>query len=119
MQQSFYAGSPAVEESVTGIALDYKLMSQYTSFVAVDEKTAHDAGQQPHRPRQLLVPVPLPEGTQWEGFFGEGMEVGNRRLGVVNGLQLGLGAARGGRGRGAGPAGGGGGFGAGGGGGFG
>jgi Ca-activated chloride channel homolog len=120
MQQSFYAGSPAVEESVTGIALDYKLMSQYTSFVAVDEKTAHEAGEPPHRPRQLLVPVPLPEGTQWEGFFGEGVQVGNRRLGAVEGLQLGLGVGRGGRGRGAaGPAGGGGGFGAGGGGGFG
>jgi len=40
MQQSFYQGSPAVEEMVTAIALDYRLMSQYTSFVAVDGKEA-------------------------------------------------------------------------------
>ena len=47
MQQTFYQGSPAVEEMVTGIALDYRLMSQYTSFVAVDDKQGPDgrAGQ--------------------------------------------------------------------------
>jgi len=70
MHQTYYEGSPAVEEEVTGIALDYRLMSQYTSFVAVDEE---DAGEQvaPARPpRRMLVPVPLPEGTRWEGFFG-------------------------------------------------
>ena len=72
MQQTYYAGSPAVEEEVTAIALDYRLMSQYTSFVAVDEKDAEDiAKERPAQPpRRMLVPVPLPEGTQWEGFFG-------------------------------------------------
>ncbi len=74
MQQTFYQGSPAVEEMVTGIALDYRLMSQYTSFVAVDDKQAPTA--EPARPpRRMLVPVPLPEGTRWEGFFGEGEEL--------------------------------------------
>lgn len=72
MQQTYYVGSPAVEEEVTAIALDYRLMSQYTSFVAVDEKDAQDiAKERPAQPpRRMLVPVPLPEGTQWEGFFG-------------------------------------------------
>ena len=72
MQQTYYMGSPAVEEEVTAIALDYRLMSQYTSFVAVDEKDAEDiAKERPAQPpRRMLVPVPLPEGTQWEGFFG-------------------------------------------------
>lgn len=72
MQQTYYAGSPAVEEEVTAIALDYRLMSQYTSFVAVDEKDAKDiAKERPAQPpRRMLVPIPLPEGTQWEGFFG-------------------------------------------------
>ncbi len=72
MQQDFYQDSPAVEETVTAIALDYKLMSQYTSFVAVDadSETTSDAARPP---RRMLVPVPLPEGTRWEGFFdGEG-----------------------------------------------
>jgi hypothetical protein len=69
MQQSFYQGSPAVEEEVTSIALDYKLMSQYTSFVAVDS-TKVDTAEPARPPRRMLVPVPLPEGTRWEGFFG-------------------------------------------------
>lgn len=72
MQQTYYAGSPAVEEEVTAIALDYRLMSQYTSFVAVDANDAEKIGRQrpAQPPRRLLVPVPLPEGTRWEGFFG-------------------------------------------------
>jgi hypothetical protein len=74
MHQTYYHGSPAVEEMVTGIALDYKLMSQYTSFVAVDDKTPPSA-EPAKPPRQMLVPVPLPEGTRWEGFFGEREEL--------------------------------------------
>jgi Ca-activated chloride channel family protein len=74
MQQDFYQDSPAIEETVTAIALDYKLMSQYTSFVAVDSdsESTSDAARPP---RRMLVPVPLPEGTRWEGFFGEGEAV--------------------------------------------
>jgi Ca-activated chloride channel family protein len=71
MQQTYYQGSPAVEEEVTAIALDYRLMSQYTSFVAVDAKEAGKIKDRPAQPpRRMLVPVPLPEGTSWEGFFG-------------------------------------------------
>jgi hypothetical protein len=70
MQQSYYAGSPEVEEVVTALALDYKLMSQYTSFVAVDAANAAQVSEPAERPRRMLVPVPLPEGTRWEGFFG-------------------------------------------------
>ena len=70
MQQTFYQGSPAVEETVTAIALDYKLMSQYTSFVAVDSSKAADESAAATPPRRMLVPVPLPAGTRWEGFFG-------------------------------------------------
>jgi Ca-activated chloride channel homolog len=71
MQQTYYHGSPAIEEMVTGIALDYKLMSQYTSFVAVDSTKPVDDSAPPAMPRRMLVPVPLPEGTRWEGFFGD------------------------------------------------
>jgi len=55
-----------LKEKITELALEHKLVSAYTSFVAVDESTAA-AGQAP-----LLVPVEseLPEGTRYEGFFG-------------------------------------------------
>jgi len=84
MHQSYYQGSPAVEEMVTAIALDYKLMSQYTSFVAVDESKKVESTEPPKMPRRMLVPVPLPAGTRWEGFFGEqDGEEGLVRLGAV------------------------------------
>jgi Ca-activated chloride channel family protein len=55
-----------VKEKIIRLALEHRLVTEYTSFVAVDESTA-SAGQTP-----LLVPVEseLPEGTRYEGFFG-------------------------------------------------
>lgn len=73
MQQSHYLGSPAVEEEVTAIALDYRLMSQYTSFVAVDP-TMPAVSPPADPPQRMLVPVPLPQGTVYEGFFGDGLD---------------------------------------------
>jgi Ca-activated chloride channel family protein len=70
MHSTAYHGSPAVEEEVTALALDYRLMTQYTSFVAVDESTMGELDEPPRAPRRMLVPVPLPKGTNWEGFFG-------------------------------------------------
>lgn len=56
-----------VKERITMLGLRHSLVTQYTSFVAVDESPAA-AGQTP-----LLVPVEseLPEGTKYEGFFGQ------------------------------------------------
>jgi Ca-activated chloride channel family protein len=71
MQQTFYAGSPEVEAAVTDIALEYRLMSQYTSFVAVDQSTIGRVREPARPPRRMPVPVPLPEGTRYEGFFGD------------------------------------------------
>jgi len=53
-------------EKIIQLALEHNLVTEYTSFVAVDQST-HSAGQAP-----LLVPVEseLPEGTRYEGFFG-------------------------------------------------
>ena len=47
------------EEAVTELALEYQLMSQFTSFVAVDETVRNPDGS----PRTVAVPVPLPEGV--------------------------------------------------------
>jgi len=69
MHTTYYLGSPEVEEAVTAIALEYGLMSQYTSFVAVDTSKA-PLPELARPPRRMLVPVPLPAGTRYEGFFG-------------------------------------------------
>ncbi len=62
MESVAYEDSPEVIEEVTKIALEYRLMSQYTSFVAVDEKTLKDLDVV-KPPRRVAVPVPVPEGV--------------------------------------------------------
>lgn len=47
-----------LREAVTNLGLEYGLMTQYTSFVAVEEMTLTDGGE----PRRIEVPVELPEG---------------------------------------------------------
>jgi Ca-activated chloride channel family protein len=69
MDQSFYQDPPEVVEEVTRVALEYQLMSQYTSFVAVDETSA-PVVPPAAPPRRMVVPVPLPEGVEYEGIFG-------------------------------------------------
>ncbi len=61
-------GSPRkdVREAITQLGLDYRLMTQFTSFVAVEELTITEGGQ----PRRIEVPVELPEGVSYEGIFG-------------------------------------------------
>jgi len=70
MAADYYGNSPAVVDEVTNVALDYKLMSQYTSFVAVDEADAGKLTAPAKPPRRMVVPVPLPDGVSFEGVFG-------------------------------------------------
>src|SRR5262245_46203657 len=63
------SGNEIVEE-ITDLALRYRLMSAYTSFVAVDESEAGGLLHAPRPPRRVTVPVPLPEGVSYEGVFG-------------------------------------------------
>jgi Ca-activated chloride channel homolog len=58
---------PDVREAVTQLGLEYRLITQFTSFVAVEEMTVTDGGQ----PRRIDVPVEMPEGMSREGVFGE------------------------------------------------
>jgi Ca-activated chloride channel family protein len=61
-------GAPRVDvrEGVTKLGLDFGLMTQYTSFVAVEEMVVNEGGQQRH----VEVPVEVPEGVSYEGVFG-------------------------------------------------
>ena len=55
-----------LKEQITQLGLDYRLMTQFTSFVAVEEKTITKGGQAV----TVQVPVEMPEGVSVEGVFG-------------------------------------------------
>jgi Ca-activated chloride channel family protein len=57
---------PAVKDKVTQLGLDYGLMTQFTSFVSVEEQTVVEGGQR----RTIQVPVEMPQGVSPEGVFG-------------------------------------------------
>lgn len=67
--QLYAADAPEIIEEITNIALTHRLMTQYTSFVAVDEDDMQPIDQEAKAPRQVVVPVPLPEGTDYQGFY--------------------------------------------------
>jgi Ca-activated chloride channel family protein len=56
-----------VKQSIIQLGLDYRLMTQFTSFVAVEEMIVTDGGT----PRRIDVPVEVPEGVSRQGVFGE------------------------------------------------
>lgn len=58
---------PEVKHEITQLGLSYGLMTQFTSFVAVEERVVTTGGQ-PHR---VEVPVEMPDGVSYEGVFGD------------------------------------------------
>lgn len=59
-----------VRETITQLGLEYRLLTQFTSFVAVEELMITEGGQ----PRRIEVPVDLPQGVSYDGVFGSGDE---------------------------------------------
>ncbi len=57
---------PDLKEAITNLGLEYRLMTQFTSFVAVEEMIVTDGGQ----PRRVDVPVEVPEGVNRDTAFG-------------------------------------------------
>jgi hypothetical protein len=56
-----------VKDTITNLGLEYRLLTQFTSFVALEEQVVTDGGQ----PRRIEVPVEMPEGVNRAGVFGE------------------------------------------------
>jgi Ca-activated chloride channel family protein len=74
--------SPDLVEEITRVALAHRLVSAYTSFVAVEERFVTGSEQ----PVLVEVPVPMPEGVSYEGVFGgEGRGKMARTLGLASG----------------------------------
>jgi Ca-activated chloride channel family protein len=66
--QGYRGETEEVVQGITQTALQYHLMSKYTSFVAVEQVVRTEPGGETVRE---MVPVQLPEGTSYEGVFGE------------------------------------------------
>lgn len=58
---------PELKETITQLGLEYRLLTQFTSFVAVEEMVVTDGGQ----PRRIDVPVEVPEGVNREAVFAD------------------------------------------------
>lgn len=56
-------------EKIIALALEHKLVTRFTSFVAVDETIVPNDGK---KPKVVPVESELPEGTDYNGFFGIG-----------------------------------------------
>jgi len=72
---------PAVKEEILGLGLRFQLLTQFTSFVAVEHVHITEGGQ----PRTVAVPVEMPEGVSHEGVFGNRSR---RGLGLGSGRSL-------------------------------
>ena len=55
------------QEAITQLGLEYNLMTQFTSFVAVEESVVTEGG----KPRRIEVPVEMPHGMSYEGYRTE------------------------------------------------
>ena len=58
---------PDLKQTVTQLGLEFRLMTQFTSFVAVEEIIVTDGAQ----PRRIVVPVEVPEGMNREAIYGQ------------------------------------------------
>ncbi|MEG4202925.1 VIT domain-containing protein [Microcoleus sp. Pol7_A1] len=69
MNQMFGAETKSLVEAVTNTALTYRLLSEYTAFVAVSEEVRVEPDG---TRRRVQVPVELPQGVSYEGIFDSG-----------------------------------------------
>ena len=73
--RQMYAGeTPELVEEVTQVALTHRLVSQYTSFVAVENRVVEEVDAQ-GRPRTVVVPVELPEGVSADRLFDSSLSL--------------------------------------------
>jgi Ca-activated chloride channel homolog len=68
MNQMFGSETKSLVEAVTNTALSYRLLSQYTAFVAVSEEVRVQPNGKTER---VQVPVELPQGVKFEGIYGD------------------------------------------------
>ena len=56
---------PELQKEITQLGLDYRLMTQFTSLVAVEERVITKDG----KPQRVEVPVEMPDGVSYEHVY--------------------------------------------------
>ncbi len=70
-----------LKEEIAKLGLDFGLMTQFTSFVAVEDRIVTEGGQ----PRRVEVPVEMPAGVSYDGIFGnERREMAYKSMSVAS-----------------------------------
>ncbi|MEP7037883.1 MAG: energy transducer TonB, partial [Acidobacteriota bacterium] len=57
-KKDYQNDKPEVQQTITNLGLEYNLLTQFTSFVAVEEKIVNYQG----KPKKIEVPAELPQG---------------------------------------------------------
>lgn len=71
---------PEIRDEITNLGLNYRLMTPFTSFVAVDRSRTTEGGT----PVTIEVPVEMPDGVSHEGVFGDAaVQMGAKHLNAV------------------------------------
>lgn len=78
-----------LKEEIVKVALEHKIMTQYTSFVAVEETVITEGG----KPKTVTVPVEMPDGVSYEGVFGDSVNEKSNNANVKQ--AMGNGSSRG------------------------
>lgn len=68
-----------LKNQIIRLGLDFRLLTQFTSFVAVEELTVTIGGE----PTKINVPVEMPDGVSYEGIFGDGRNYPQCRTGMT------------------------------------
>jgi len=76
---------PETKKGITDLGLRYQMLTQFTSFVAVDKKQVVREG----KVETVAVPVEMPQGVSYEGF-GLGISGGPAGMGSGMGRSLGV-----------------------------
>jgi Ca-activated chloride channel family protein len=66
-------GNPqgGIQAKITNLGIEYSLVTQFTSFVAVEDKVVNEGGET----MRVEVPVEMPDGVSYEGVFGPQSEM--------------------------------------------
>lgn len=84
------AGYDAAKADVIALALEHRLLTQFTSFVAIDARAVLGADG---KPTVIEVPLELPRGSAYAGFYEMGGLVGYGRGGGMGYGTIGLGGS--------------------------